>query len=576
MVKSRILDLGLARLRVEQSAGGEMTDYGQPMGTVDYMAPEQASDSHNVDIRADIYSLGCTFYQLLTGHAPFSGPMYPNQFAKMKAHVQKPAPSIGSLRDDVPKALAEVLERMLAKTPAERFATPAEVAAAVAPFTAGCELSNLLVKAEELAASPAHFEKPYAPTDPLVSSAHTGTAPGGAGHAPCVREKTRLWETRYVVSLVSALRRRTPVAIGLLFAALAVTLALQVMIRIKDKQGRTVAEVSVPPESEFEIVPNGKVSVKARAEREKPEASTAPSVGPNAPPPLAIAPFDADKAKQHQAAWARHLGVPVETTNSIGMKLVLIPPGEFRMGSPDTDPQAKDNEKPQHPVRITRPYLMGSCEVTQDEYRSVVGASPSSFSATRGGNGKVNDADVGRLPVEQVSWEDANEFCSKLSALPYEQAAKRTYRLPTEAQWEYACRAGSETVFCFGRDAVILSDYGWYRMRADDQMTHAVARKKPNAWELYDMHGNVWEWCGDWLKDNYYRQSPRDDPEGPPSASYRVTRGGCWSTSTAGCRSAARDCNIPTARTDRLGFRVVCEVPAPAPLPRSPRNEKSP
>ena len=179
--------------------------------------------------------------------------------------------------------------------------------------------------------------------------------------------------------------------------------------------------------------------------------------------PPAIAPFDATKAKEHQEGWAKHLGVPVEITNSIGMKLVLIPPGEFMMGSPkelieeelkrpDNDQWYKEHlpgEGPQHRVRITRPFYLGTYLVTQEEYQRVMGTNPSEFSATGKGKDKVAGQDTKRFPVENVSWDDAVEFCRKLSEMPEEKAAGRTYRLPSEAQWEYACRAGSTGRYSF-------------------------------------------------------------------------------------------------------------------------------
>ena len=185
------------------------------------------------------------------------------------------------------------------------------------------------------------------------------------------------------------------------------------------------------------------------------------------PPPLAIAPFDAEQARTFQERWARQLGVPVEITNSIGMKLVLIPPGEFMMGSPKElieeelkahgDDQGSASgtrsglpgEGPQHRVRITKPFYLGRYLVTQEEYQRVVGNNPSEFSATGQHKDQVAGQDTKRFPVENVSWDDAVEFCRKLSEMPEEKAAGRTYRLPSEAQWEYACRAGSTGRYSF-------------------------------------------------------------------------------------------------------------------------------
>jgi formylglycine-generating enzyme required for sulfatase activity/serine/threonine protein kinase len=286
-------------------------------------------------------------------------------------------------------------------------------------------------------------------------------------------------------------------------------------------------------------------------------------------PPRAKAPLDAKTARSLQARWARHLKVPIVQTNSIGMKLVLIPPGEFTMASPkelieeELRAHAADSwytdrlpgEGPQHRVRITKPFYLGMYVVTQGEYQRVMGNNPSEFSATGKGKDKVSGQDTKRFPVEQVSWDEAVEFSRKLSELPAEKAAGWWYRLPSEAQWEYACRAGSTTRFCFGDDERLLAEYGWCGADAGG-MTHAVGGKRPSAWGLYDMHGNVWEWCQDWYDKDYYARSATDDPSGPPGGSDRVFRGGGWNDPARRCRSAYRAINAPGARYINLGLRV--------------------
>jgi formylglycine-generating enzyme required for sulfatase activity len=298
---------------------------------------------------------------------------------------------------------------------------------------------------------------------------------------------------------------------------------------------------------------------------------------PGGPPP-AVAPFDAKKAKSLQVRWARRLKVPVVQTNSIGMKFVLIPPGEFQMGSPkelieeemktpgieDWYKERLPAEGPQHRVRITKPFYLGTYLVTQGEYQRVTGVNPSEFSATGQHKDQVAGQETKQFPVEHVSWDDAVEFCRKLSEMPEEKAAGRWYRLPSEAQWEYACRAGSTGRFSFspGGNAMpreyednALSDYGWYNGNSGG-MPHAVGGKRPSAWGLYDMHGNVWEWCQDWYDVGYYVQTPVDDPTGPLGGSYRVNRGGSWNGPARGCRSANRSHGVPGNRDLTLGFRA--------------------
>jgi formylglycine-generating enzyme required for sulfatase activity len=184
-------------------------------------------------------------------------------------------------------------------------------------------------------------------------------------------------------------------------------------------------------------------------------------------------------------------------------------------------------------------------EVTQAEYEKVIGENGSEFKGVSS-------------PVEQVSWDDATEFCKRLSA-----KEGKTYRLPTEAEWEYACRAGTTTRYSFGDDPASLGEYAWYGANSDVR-THSVGEKKPNAWGLYDMHGNMWEWCADSWAMGYYAVSPTDDPPGPETAARRVFRGrvfrgGCWGSGAAGCRSAYRGRDEPQHRRRSLGFRVAAD-----------------
>jgi formylglycine-generating enzyme required for sulfatase activity len=246
----------------------------------------------------------------------------------------------------------------------------------------------------------------------------------------------------------------------------------------------------------------------------------------------------AARVKKHMTPAQLALGDPV--VNSVSMLLVPIPAGEFQMGSPDSDSNAFRFEKPQHLVKITKPFYLNVYEVTQQQYEKVMGSKPSHF------KGPQN-------PVEQVSWNDAVEFCRKLS----EQESVE-YRLPTEAEWEYACRAGTTTKYSFGDSESELGDYAWYSENASGT-THPVGGKKPNAWGLYDMHGNVFEWCQDWYGD-YHRAATVTDPTGPSNGSYRVYRGGGWGSDSVNCRSAYRDGNSPVIRRDYLGFRVVRDI----------------
>ena len=237
--------------------------------------------------------------------------------------------------------------------------------------------------------------------------------------------------------------------------------------------------------------------------------------------------------------------VPELITSSGGMRLRLIQPGPFVMGS-DT---GRDWERPAHDVTITRPFYLGVCPVTQAQYERVTAAAPSTFHGPD-------------RPVETVSWDDARGFCRRLS-----QAEGAAYRLPTEAEWEYACRAGSTAAYSFGDSEWLLAQYAWYaassRHAAPGQppahQTHPVGDLKPNAWGLHDVHGNVWEWCRDYYVA--YRPGAQADPQGPSEGRSRVVRGGSWRNTPAYCRSATRNHHAPGFSCDHLGFRVVRAVP---------------
>jgi formylglycine-generating enzyme required for sulfatase activity len=250
------------------------------------------------------------------------------------------------------------------------------------------------------------------------------------------------------------------------------------------------------------------------------------------------------------------------------MELVLVPRGKFLMGSPKDEEGRRDDEGPQHEVRITRPFYLGVYAVTQAEYQKVTGKNPSWFCKDDFGKDKVKGLDTGRFPVESVSWHDARKFCDGLSKWAQEKKAGRVYRLPSEAEWEYACHAGTKTPFHFGKSASSTqanfyggSPYGGAARGPYLGRTCKVGSYKPNAWGLFDMHGNVWEWCADWYGKDYYRDSPKTDPRGPSRGAGRVLRGGCWGLPGRGCRAARRGGREPGDRDSAVGFRVACDAP---------------
>lgn len=245
-------------------------------------------------------------------------------------------------------------------------------------------------------------------------------------------------------------------------------------------------------------------------------------------------------------------GIPPKLiTNSLGMKLVLIPAGEFQMGAPEGQPESEPDERPQHLVRITQAFYLGMHEVTQREYQILEGATPSAFPASN-------------HPVNNVTWDDADGFCRRLGL-----KEGRTYRLPSEAEWEYACRGGTTSRWYFGDTSRALDQHAWSGSNSGGSV-HAVGQLAANPFGLFDMYGNVMEWCHDWYSNTYYRSSPPDDPRGPADSAVRqegvtkVTRGGASNNLDSSCRSAFRGAASRSVRHQTVGFRVLLELPQQA------------
>jgi formylglycine-generating enzyme required for sulfatase activity len=247
-------------------------------------------------------------------------------------------------------------------------------------------------------------------------------------------------------------------------------------------------------------------------------------------------------AQQSTPAGGNRKSLPKEYTADLGggvkLEMVLIPAGEFLMGSPDSERGAANDEKPQHRVRITQPFYMGKYPVTQEQWTAVMGDNPSHFKGAKN-------------PVEWVSWEDCLRFLRRLN----EKAGGGKWQFPTEAQWEYACRAGSTTIYCFGNEESGLDDYGWYDKNSGGK-SHPVGEKKPNAWGLYDMNGSIWQWVLDWYDPAYYAHSPTDDPAGPATGTERVSHGGSWASPARSARSANHGRIEADHHGSHLGFRA--------------------
>jgi formylglycine-generating enzyme required for sulfatase activity/aminoglycoside phosphotransferase (APT) family kinase protein len=563
--KVKLLDLGLARFTdQEEGVGQDLTGAGV-FGTPDYMAPEQAERTKSADARSDIYSLGATLFHLLAGRTMYEGE---SVLERVLAHINQPIPSLREANGEVTEPLERVFRKMVAKKPEQRYQTVGELLR---------DLKPLLPKAIE------EEEPRIKPDAPRVAAGEaTIVAAGllGLGNGP------RPWNNR------------TLVAAG----GVAAVLLFGVWLVFRDKGGKEVARVAVTPGQELkfkaspettmsvEQTPDGSAAagkgevgepptVRIGVEPKVAEADTGKSTTAAATPmpettktnPLPVAaavpiaakmveappmtpkpepvakaeplvwPFDESAAKAGQAAWAKSLGKAVVEKNSIDMELVVIPPGTFTMGSP-ADEKDRSPDEDQVDVTLTKAFQMSRTEVTQGQWKAVMGTEPWQGEAVAG---EFSDS-----PATYVNWADAVSFCEKLSA-----REGQVYRLPTEAEWEWACRAGTKTAWSFGGSEGELGQYAWFAGNTGEiYKVPRVGQKLSNGFGLSDMHGNVWEWCGDLYGKTLAGGS---NPVGASSGSFRVVRGGSWDYALASCRSAGRISIAPSYRGFALGFRPV-------------------
>jgi len=434
----------------------------------------------------------------------------------------------------VPWELAAVVGKMMAKEPARRYQTPSEVAQALKPFFKAGETGPVASKAElSQVGQPPDIGRTARPG--LRGATNVAPAPP----QPTARKTVKSTQPEPKWQNLIVIEEAEPKPVPLKAAASArgwprphwlwPTVGVGVLLI-----GITIVWVAAV------------LTKRTKGTVEKQPAAPA-------------SPTAAARARQPSTAW---------TSPSTKIAFVRLEGGEFMMGSPASDEDADHEEKPQHNVRIS-PFLLGVTEVTQSQHMAVMGTNPSHFSKYGGGKDQVAGQSTDRHPVETVSWLDAIKYCNALSKqdrlMPYYDIAGDNvrvpiikgpgYRLPTEAEWEYACRAGKESRYSFGDDQSEMRDYAWCVSNAAST-THPVGEKRPNDFGLYDMHGNVWEWCWDWFDNEYYARSPADDPSGPSGASDRVIRGGGWCRAPRNCRSAGRDWDPPAKVYNVLGFRL--------------------
>jgi formylglycine-generating enzyme required for sulfatase activity/Leucine-rich repeat (LRR) protein len=514
--KAKITDFGLARAADDASISQSGIIAGTPM----YMAPEQAL-GHKIDQRADLFSLGSVLYQMVAGRPPFRAN---GTVAVLKRVAEDTPRDIREIIPETPQWLCDIIAKLHAKNPDERFQSAREVSDLLADCEAQLKAGSKL--------------KDYS------------RIPRGKAR-PSGRRKWMVATAAVLLPLI----------------ALAVTEFAGVTHLFRGRQAMGGASW------------NG-----SQADA----------------PPAAIAPFAAAQARAHQEAWAKYIDVPVEFTNSIGMKFRLIPPGEFTMGSSREEIASSlkqgdwwvnerlPGERPPHLVEITRAFYLGQTNVTVGQFRKFVNATGYKTQAEQLGGalrwfpdghwGMDPDsnwpnpgfAQTDEHPVVCVSWNDAAEFCNWLS-----KQEEKAYRLSTEAEWEYSCRAGSTTRWSFGDNEGDLFNYGRFGSSLQGP-TSPVGGLKENSWGLHDMHGNAWEWCQDVYDANYYRTSPPKDPAGPADGKHRVARGGTFSSPPVICRCAFRGHEDPDHRDNTCGFRVVLQVSPFAGLRTESRRKDQP
>ena len=465
----KIVDMGLAKIEIkgDEEELSKLTADLSVMGTIDYMSPEQAESTKDVDSRADIYSLGATLYYLLMGEVLYPGK---NIIQKILSHRESPIPSIRMIRSDVPTSLDLIFTKMVAKKVEDRYSSMEEVISALSKLEVGTEGDSAGTE-DKLTT---HFERGSYPETIGFKGLKTIVSKK-------LNKETWTHVTGKTVAYITGIFRKTKnhkvlAATGIIGFVLLVLLLMVFMklgTKVKEEGKEQIAE-SVKQKEPLKKETSGKEEV-------------------------------------------------VDLGKGLNLEMVLIPAGKFKMGDPGAD----------HEVTLTKPFYMGKYEVTQGQWESVVGNNPSSRNKGT------------KFPVTDVSWNDSQDFIKKLNA-----KTNGGYRLPTESEWEYACRAGTKTAYSFG-DVLTKSDANY---NEPGGRIKEVGSYKPNAFGLYDMHGNVWEWCEDWYGD--YPAGSAIDPMGPATGDRRVMRGGSFVNYVSHVRPSHRNSNSPTSRSFVAGLRL--------------------
>ncbi len=550
----KVLDLGLALLK--EAPGGEdghrVTQEGLVLGTPDFLAPEQAQNPTGVDIRADIYGLGATLYYLLTGRVPYEGGTPAD---KLMQHVTAPPPSLLKVMPHAPPQLDALIQWMMAKRPEDRPQTPVQLAFALVPYCTPPGGSN-----------PAGPPSGYLPSPSYPAAAQA--TPSSGGYVPTAQPAAvpMAQAVPYPHSVpppTQTLPAGSYPAAPMPYPAPPAPYGYPPAGN--DPFGFGSPETAAPTGRSGRDDRDSSRSQTSRRPRAKPAGNPAlvkwailgmlGLCGLGGIIVLGYVLLDATKPDTPP---------PAEFENPAGMKMVLIPAGSFAMGSPESESGRNGDEGPAGQVTISKPFSMAMTEVTHEQYVKVTGRSNAKWA------GKIRK---GGVPEDNVTWDEASEFCTKLSLLDRNRKSGWSYRLPTEAEWEYACRAKSTGPFSSG-EKLLLGKTAFFDLRKDrDEVTgygeedptkgdveknlpHPVKYAEKNDFGLYDMHGNVWEWCQDRYASNYNGRADTD-PKGPDAGDWRVLRGGSWKETAATCRSASRRSMAANAKADDVGFRVV-------------------
>ena len=538
-------DFGIAKF-IDESAGSSaeqtLTAATHTVGTLEYMAPECFRPKPLLHDRGDQYGLAVTVYEMLAGDKPFDG----RTAHLIVEHVSAPVPPLDERCPNLPRSVCAAVHRGLSKDPDHRFPTCREFAEAVLsgidPMTpepgvvrllcprcknilklqqqaagragrcpkcqsrihVATDLGSLWLKSEYRARRSKTFAGAAA-TEAATKDAHGGDphdgehlSPGGYGWI--------IAAVSLVLGHVVGNMAQVPIVLqsGMAVAAIASYAAMR-----KTGSRRTSPQPSDDRTAKVNELPVGNPQV---------------SPGTNA--------MSGSTSRDHPSPQQTRI-------NSIDMHFVMCPGGEFLMG----DAEGAADETP-HRITLSEPFFIGAFPVTYGQWCRVMAehADPHSDANT---------------PIVRVSWDDAIEFCRRLTCFPQEMDAGRTYRLPSEAEWEYACRAGSATTYPWGNDRKPIANHCWYVANARGR-PQQVGQHQANPWGLHDMLGNVWEWCGDWYAEDFYQHSSPVDPVGPDSGLCRVIRGGSWGDFAGYCRSACRGKASPENHGSAIGLRVVC------------------